>query len=186
MVQKRNLDLPKVINKATEIINEKGLNELSMPKLARALGVRSQSLYHYVSNLDELLSLVGAERLKVLRAQLTEKLIGYSGNDALYLFADETRDFLLNDRTVSSIFYNLQAYIHNQLITDEVNKIIELGEKIVNIDKKNTVSLHSLLAAVLGYVFLDRADLFKNEDKKSADDNYHDLLSRLVSPTTEN
>lgn len=186
MVQKRNLDRHKVINKATEIINEKGLNELSMPKLAKALGVRSQSLYHYVSNLDELLSLVGAERLKVLRAQLTEKLIGYSGNDALYLFADETRDFLLNDRTVASIFYNLQAYIHNQLITDEVNKIIELGEKIVNIDKKNTVSLHSLLAAVLGYVFLDRADLFENEDKKSADDNYHELLSRLVSPTTEN
>lgn len=181
MAQKRTLDLEKVINKATEIINEKGLSELTMPKLAKALNVRSQSLYHYVSNRDQLLSLVCAERLRVLRRHLTESLIGYSGNDALYRFADETRDFLLNDRTVSSIFYNVDEYINNKLITDEINKIIDLGEKLLDVDKKNTVSLHGLLGAVLGYVFLDRADLFKNEDKKSADDNYHELLSRLVA-----
>ncbi|QNQ81317.1 TetR/AcrR family transcriptional regulator [Lactobacillus sp. PV034] len=181
MTQKRTLDRQKVINKATEIINDKGLSELTMPKLARALNVRSQSLYHYVSNRDELLSLVCAARLKILRTHLTENLIGYSGNNALYRFADEIRDFLLNDRTVSSIFYNINEYINNNLITDEINKVIELGEKLLDVDKKNTVSLHGLLAAVLGYVFLDRADLFKNEDKKSADDNYHELLSRLVT-----
>lgn len=181
MVKKRALDRTKVIEKATQIINDKGLGELTMPNLAKALGIRSQSLYHYVANRDELLTLVCAERLKVLRNHLTEKIIGLSGRKALFTFADETRDFLLHDRAMASIFYNLAEYSSNSIIHNEVLKIIALGEKI-DVSEKNVVSLHSLLAAVLGYVFLDRSDMFREENKTEADDNYHEMLLRLVAP----
>ena len=48
MTQKRNLDLDKIIDQATELICENGLDKMTMPALAKSLDVRSQSLYHYV------------------------------------------------------------------------------------------------------------------------------------------
>ena len=41
MTQKRTLDLDKVLAKATEMIESRGLSETTMPNLAKALGVRS-------------------------------------------------------------------------------------------------------------------------------------------------
>lgn len=181
MVKRRALDRTKVIEKATEIINEKGLSDLTMPNLAKALGIRSQSLYHYVANRDEILSLVCASRLEVLQNHLTQKIIGLSGTKALFAFADETRDFLLHDRAMASIFYNLDEYAHDSAIHQEVMKIVALGEKL-DVNEKNVVSLHGLLGAVLGYVFLDRSNMFRDENSQKSDDNYHEMLLRLVAP----
>ena len=66
-----------MIDQAITIISEKGLSELTMPALAKALGIRSQSLYHYVANRNDLLVLVCVNRLQVLRKHLTKKIIGH-------------------------------------------------------------------------------------------------------------
>ena len=99
--------------------------------------------------------------------------------DALFRFADEIRDFLLHDKAISSIYYGLNEYVQNEQIREEVLKIVDLGEKL-DVGKKNVVSLHSLLGAVLGYVFLDRYVI--DETEKEADGNYHEMLLRLVAP----
>ena len=62
-----------MIDQAITIISEKGLSELTMPTLAKALGIRSQSLYHYVANRNDLLVLVCVNRLQVLRQHLTKE-----------------------------------------------------------------------------------------------------------------
>lgn len=177
----RTLDKDKVIGKATEIINNEGLSALTMPHLAQELDIRSQSLYHYIANRRELLSLICVKRLQVLYQQLVQKVIGLSGRDALFAFADEIREFLLNDRAMSSIFYNVDEIGNNSIVKQKVREIVKLGEKL-DVDNRNIVSLHGLLAAVLGYVFLDRSQLFKEETEKQSNDNYHQLLLRLVAP----
>ena len=149
MAKKRALDRSKVIDQAIAIISDKGLSELTMPALAKALGIRSQSLYHYVANRNDLLVLVCVNRLQVLRQYLMKKVIGHSGLDALFRFADEIRDFLLHDKAISGIYCGLNEYVQNEQIHEEVMKIVELGEKL-DVDNKNIVSLHSLLGAVLG------------------------------------
>ena len=179
MAKKRALDRSKVIDQAIAIISDKGLSELTMPALAKALGIRSQSLYHYVANRNDLLVLVCVNRLQVLRQYLMKKVIGHSGLDTLFRFADEIRDFLLHDKAISGIYCGLNEYVQNEQIHEEVMKIVELGEKL-DVDNKNIVSLHSLLGAVLGYVFLDRYVI--DETEKEADDNYHEMLLRLVAP----
>ena len=102
----------------------------------------------------------------------------HEGLDSLCL-DDEIRDFLLHDKAISSIYYGLNEYVQNEQIREEVLKIVDLGEKL-DVGKKNVVSLHSLLGAVLGYVFLDRYVI--DETEKEADDNYHEMLLRLVAP----
>ncbi|MEK2464649.1 helix-turn-helix domain-containing protein, partial [Lactobacillus acidophilus] len=75
MAQTRNIELNKIIDQATKLISDNGLSETTLPTLAKSLNVRSQSLYHYVSGLKQLLSLVGASRIKILRHKLMESLI---------------------------------------------------------------------------------------------------------------
>ena len=45
-----------VVRAAMRIADEEGLEELSMRRLARELGVEAMSLYHYVKSKDELIS----------------------------------------------------------------------------------------------------------------------------------
>lgn len=181
MAQKRTLDLDKVIKKANELICDKGLAETTMPNLAKALGVRSQSLYHYVSGRKQLLSLVGADRIKILHQKLVDNLMGLSGRDALLKFADVTRNFVLNDPALSSILYHLNEYSKDDAINQEISNIFALGEKF-NLKKDEAISFHALVGAVLGYVFLDKSTAFASESKEKANDNYHKMILRLVEP----
>ncbi|RVU70135.1 MULTISPECIES: TetR/AcrR family transcriptional regulator [Lactobacillus] len=181
MAQKRSLDLNKVIDKASDLISDQGLKETTMPALARALGVRSQSLYHYVSGRHQLLSLVGAKRIRVLHNQLVDKLMGLSGTEALLKFADLTRNFILHDAALSSILYHLNEYGKDDAINQEITNLFTLGEKL-KLKKDDAISFHALVGAVLGYVFLDKSTAFANESKEQSNENYHQMILRLVQP----
>lgn len=183
MAQKRNLDLNKIILQAIELIADKGLEQVTMPNLAKALGVRSQSLYHYVSGRKELLSLVGAQRIKLLHQYLIENLMGLSGREALFRFADVIRNFVLHDPALSSILYHLNEYAKDDAINQEITNIINLGEKF-NLKKDDAISFHALVGAVLGYVFLDKSSAFSNENSEKANENYHQMILRLVEPVS--
>lgn len=184
MAQKRNLDLNKIIDQAIILIGEKGLAGTTLPALAKALNVRSQSLYHYVSGRKQLLSLVGANQIKVLRHQLVDGLIGLSGREALLKFADIVRDFLINDPALSSIVYHLNEYPKDAAISQEIFSLIKLGEKL-NLRKENAISFHALIGAVLGYVFLDNSSSFVDETKAESNSNYHAMILRLVEPVPD-
>ena len=184
MTQKRNLDLDKILDRATELIGEQGLAAITMPVLARALNVRSQSLYHYVSGRKQLLSLVGARQIRVLRKQLMNNLIGLSGRDALLKFSDIVRNFLLSDPALSSILYHLNEYPKDAPISQEILDLIRLGEKL-NFRKESAISFHALIGAVLGFVFLDNSSSFADETKDESNRNYHEMILRLVEPVAD-
>lgn len=178
MTQKRTLDLDKVLAKATELLEVRGLNETTMPNLAKALGVRSQSLYHYVNNRSQLLSLVAASRVRVLYEDLTKQLVGLSGRKALFKFADIVRDHLLKDKALSILFYQLNEFSNDSDLIQEVKKVLELGDKL-QLASDEMVSQHALVGAVLGYVFLDKL-MEDQESPEEAEQNYHDMVWRLV------
>lgn len=184
MAQKRNLDLDKILDQATNLIAEKGLTATTLPALAKALNVRSQSLYHYVSGRKQLLSLVGARQIRVLRKQLMDNLIGLSGREALLRFADIVRNFLLSDPALSSILYHLNEYPKDAAISQEILDLIKLGERL-NFRKENAISFHALIGAVLGFVFLDNSSSFADETKDESNRNYHEMILRLVEPVAD-
>lgn len=179
MTRKKTLTLDKVLDGATTLIDQKGLTYLTMPHLAQALHVRSQSLYYYVSNRRQLLSLVAAKRLRFLENRLMEGVLGLSGQAALLKFADIIRNFLLSDTAMSSILYSLNELKPELAINREIKKIIVLGRRLASSDQHN-LSVHALLGAVIGYVFFDRSEMFADESKTEANANYHEMILRLV------
>ena len=59
--KRRTLDQARVVQAALELLDEVGLDELTMRRLAEQLGVKAASLYRHVRNKDELLALLGDE-----------------------------------------------------------------------------------------------------------------------------
>ena len=53
---RRPLSRERVLRAALEFVDERGLEELSMRKLAQELGVEAMSLYNHVANKDEILA----------------------------------------------------------------------------------------------------------------------------------
>ena len=49
--------------------------------------------------------------------------------------------------------------------------------------KDESISFHALVGAVLGYVFLDKSAAFANESPEVSNENYHQMILRLVEPT---
>lgn len=189
MTQKRTLDLDKVLAKATEMIESRGLSETTMPNLAKALGVRSQSLYHYVKNRSQLLSLVAASRIRLLYQDLLKQLVGLSGHEALFKFADVVRDRLLEDQALATLLYHMDEFSDDSEVVKEVVKILDLGDQL-QVDTEHVVSQHALVGAVLGYVFLDRFAKDQggqeySESPQEAEENYHEMVWRLVSPSVQ-
>jgi AcrR family transcriptional regulator len=59
--KRRPLDQAQVVRAALALLDEVGLDELTMRRLAERLGVKAASLYRHVQNKDELLALLGDE-----------------------------------------------------------------------------------------------------------------------------
>ncbi len=59
--KRRTLDQAQVVEAAMALLDEAGLDELTMRRLAAHLGVKAASLYRHVRDKDELLALLGDE-----------------------------------------------------------------------------------------------------------------------------
>jgi TetR/AcrR family tetracycline transcriptional repressor len=59
--QRRTLDQPQIVRAALALLDEVGLDELTMRRLADQLGIKAASLYRHVRDKNELLVLLGDE-----------------------------------------------------------------------------------------------------------------------------
>ncbi|MDC2837787.1 hypothetical protein [Limosilactobacillus mucosae] len=55
-------------------------------------------------------------------------------------------------------------------------------DQVVDVDGNRLISSHVLVGAVLGYIFLETAPLYQDEDEETATANYHQMLFRLIDP----
>ena len=87
------LDTEAVVTAAAELVDERGLDEVSLTALAQRLGVRTPSLYAHVGGLADLRSRLGARGARELAAALTVAAAGRARRDALHAVALTYRDY---------------------------------------------------------------------------------------------
>jgi AcrR family transcriptional regulator len=73
----------RLLKGATVLVNQRGLDELSMSELAQALNVRTPTLYSHVAGLDDLKRLLALHGLAELDRTMARATIGISGPDAV-------------------------------------------------------------------------------------------------------
>lgn len=93
MGRRPGLNEAKVVEAAVELVNERGLAELSMAALAQKLQVRSPSLYNHIDGLEGLQRAMTLRGLQTLTATLQAAAMGRAGYEALAAVAQAYLNF---------------------------------------------------------------------------------------------
>jgi AcrR family transcriptional regulator len=88
MATQVGLDHDAVIDAAAALVDEQGVQALTLAALAARLGIRSQSLYAHVDGLDGLLRDLALHSVRLLGDELRSSVIGRAGREALDAIAD--------------------------------------------------------------------------------------------------
>lgn len=83
----------RIVDVAAGIVDEEGLDALSLARIASIVGVRAPSLYNHVGGLDDLRGALRLRALEELERSLQRAAVGRAGHDALTAVAMAYRDF---------------------------------------------------------------------------------------------
>jgi AcrR family transcriptional regulator len=89
-----SVDKDRVCQEAAILANRRGLDCLSMSELAKALKIRSPSLYSHVAGINDVKRLLALRGLNELNKSVARATIGKSGADALGAALNSYRDFV--------------------------------------------------------------------------------------------
>ncbi|MGI5131760.1 TetR/AcrR family transcriptional regulator [Pseudonocardia sp. CA-107938] len=94
MVVRAGLTTAKVVDIALEVIDEHGLDGLTLAIVAKRAGVATPSLYNHVASLGELRGHVGVRLLDEMTGRFTAAVLGLSGDAAVEALAHEYRAYV--------------------------------------------------------------------------------------------
>jgi Transcriptional regulator len=80
------LDLPTLLDAATEMADRQGLEAVTLASLASKLNIRSPSLYNHVNGLPELRRRLAFKGLELLLAKIDGEVANLSGDEKLMAF----------------------------------------------------------------------------------------------------
>lgn len=93
MSRRAGLDKAAVVEEAARMVNEVGIDQLSLGLLAERLGVRVPSLYNHIAGLPGLKRDLAIYSLHELLARLTRAVIGKARAEAIFALADSYRAY---------------------------------------------------------------------------------------------
>jgi AcrR family transcriptional regulator len=93
MTRRAGLDKAAVIEDAVRMIDEEGLEQLALGRLAERLGVRVPSLYNHIAGLPGLRRDLAVYCLRELLGDLTRAVMGKARSEAIFALAHAFRDY---------------------------------------------------------------------------------------------
>mgnify|MGYP001156499283 CR=1 FL=1 len=87
------LDLPTLLQTATDIADESGLEAVTLASVAQKLQIRSPSLYNHVNGLPDLRRHLAFRGLALLKERFERALEGKDGDDAVRAFSQAYLSF---------------------------------------------------------------------------------------------
>src|SRR5712692_579826 len=91
MSRRAGLDQETVVEAAAKLVDEEGIDQLSLGRLAERLGIRTPSLYNHVAGLPGLKHDLALYCLRDLLGHVTRATIGKSRAEAIVALADAYR-----------------------------------------------------------------------------------------------
>ena len=93
MSRRAGLDHEAVVESAAKLVDEEGIDQLTLGRLAERLGIRTPSLYNHVAGLPGLKHDLALYCLRELRDHATRTAIGKSRAEAIIALADAFRSY---------------------------------------------------------------------------------------------
>lgn len=136
MTRKMKLDLSTILGEATKLIDEQGLDQLTLGMLAEKLQIRPPSLYNHVNGLNELkqrLAIYGTEKLY---ETLLKSAAGRSGNDAIHAISEAYVQFVRNHPGLYDATSRF-PYANDKELQEAQQAIVQLAIQVLQVYNLN-------------------------------------------------
>ena len=157
-----------VIQAASDIADEKGLNNVSLKVVAEKLNIRTPSLYNHIDNLDDLLREVAHTGMRAMNQRMTQAAIGKSGDVAIQAVSVEYLNYMIEH---PGVYETIQwAVWHGTEETATIfNNYLSLLTTLIqscSLNKDKTLEILNMLTGIIhGYTTLQLGNAFSAPDK---------------------
>ncbi|MEA5079859.1 MAG: WHG domain-containing protein [Anaerolineaceae bacterium] len=178
------LDRGKVVEAAMDLVNEKGIHELTISSLAAKLKIQPPSLYNHISGMQDLLDELALVNSHLLAQRLGEAALGKSGEKLFIAAAQAFRDHVKSNPGLYMATLRssaLEAELHPALKAED-DRIVQIGVAIMNsIGLEGQDAIHGLRgfrSMVHGFASLEVAGGFGLPE--DCDESFRRLVSGLL------
>jgi AcrR family transcriptional regulator len=182
MAHRAGLDRAAVVEAAARLVDEEGIEQLSLGRLAERLGIRAPSLYNHVAGLPGLRHELAIYCARELVAQLTRATVGKARADAIVALADAVREYAREHPGRYGLTLQAPPPDDQQMsaLAQELLSLMAAVLQPYNLGEKNTIhAIRSLRSIVQGFVTLEVAGAFKMPVQ--IDDSFHWLINLFIA-----
>jgi AcrR family transcriptional regulator len=182
LAHRAGLDRAAVVAEATKLVDEEGVEQLSLGRLAERLSIKTPSLYNHVAGLPGLRHELALSCARELRDNLTRATIGRSRAEAILALADAYRAYAREYPNRYRFTLQAPAADDPQLaaIAEEILNVIYAVLRPYNLGEQNTIhAIRSLRSIVQGFVSLEVAGGFAMP--VDLDDSFHWLIQLFIA-----
>jgi AcrR family transcriptional regulator len=179
MASRVGLDRRAVIATAVEIVDREGASALTMTKLAETLGIRLPSLYAHLRGQLDLRRELWLWAVADLGDRLGGSVMGRSGEDALFAFATELRDYARRHPGRYQLTLDPPVPFDEEAAAVRRRANAPFRAVIRSFGLEGPAAVHAgraLRAAIHGFVGLEAYDALALE---GADDSFRELVELL-------
>jgi AcrR family transcriptional regulator len=163
MPHRAGLDQASVVEAAAKLVDEEGIDQLSLGRLAERLGIRTPSLYNHVAGLPGLKHDLALYCLRDLLDRITRATIGKSHAEAIFALANAYRAYA--KETPGRYALTLQAPDPGdqevQTIAQQVVGVVQAVLSLYRLGEENAIhAIRAMRGIVQGFVSLEIAGGF--------------------------
>jgi AcrR family transcriptional regulator len=163
--KKRGLTSGAVLAAAVEIVEKKGLSELTIQELASSLNVKPASLYNHISGIDEARLHSACCAIEKMEAAIRDTAVGYSREEALRKIAHAYRRFGSTHLELYRAFIN-SANIEDKRIGEAKQSVVRIFHQVLepySLNYETKVHFTRCFRSSLhGFVSLETSGFFRN------------------------
>ena len=180
MAHRAGLDHVTVVEAAARLVDEEGIEQLTLGRLAERLRVRTPSLYNHVAGLSGLKHDLALYCLRGMLDRITRAAVGKSSAEAIFAFADAYRSYA---REMPGRYaLTLAPDPDDQEVQALARQIVEVVSAILapyNLSEEDTIhAIRSLRSIVHGFISLEEAEGFRMPVDPTA--SFHWLLNMFI------
>lgn len=188
---KRKVDINDIITCAIDILDNQGLDYVTLKEISSRLSIQSPSLYNHVKGLDDILVKVANKSFENLYDSLVNSIIGLDKEKAFYELSNQYRKFYMLHKGQYALIQRVKLWNRDETVSDESDNFLNLLKQILkqfNLSERDTTHfIRAWRSYMHGFLLLETNGSFALHEDIDTSFNYGlDILKyRLEMESTE-
>ena len=164
---RQRIDVDDVVERALEVVDEGGVDDLALARVAEDLGVQSSALYNHVEGLEGLRHQVAVRASANLADALMDGAVARSGHDAVRAVAIAYRQFAIEHPGQYASTLLVPSAVDDALAASQTAIVGIIARVLASCGLSVTDAIHHariVRSAIHGFVALETSDSFTNPE----------------------